>query len=878
MGEVYRGRDTRLAREVALKILPDAFASDPDRLLRFEREAKTLASLNHPRIAQIYGFEQSALHEGRSSISALAMEFVDGEDLAARLSRGRIPVDEALAIARQIADALAAAHAAGVVHRDLKPANVKVRSDGTVKVLDFGLAKPTEKELGIGASGSINPADSPTITSPLTLHGMILGTAAYMAPEQAKGRPVDHRADVWAFGCVLYEMLTGERLFEGHSVTETLAEVLKKDVDYSRLPADTPHGVRRLLRRCLQRDPDRRLHAIADARLELEDDDDEVSTAVAPAPKRTARWLLAAACALAGLAIGGGAMWLARPADRIPDRVRSFTIAGAGFNFSGTAAISRDGRWLAYSPDAEAPPFKLFVRSLDSVDARQVAASNDTGLNPFFSPDGRWVAFFANATLYKAPVSGGEPQVIAPTPGPEFRQGAWAADGTIVVSTGITPGVSDGMWKLAPGATTLTRLTDDGDRDAHFAPEILPDGRTVLFTLRTTESVSIAAVPLDGGEIKTVLSGVRSPRYVSSGQLFFQRLGSDDLFVTRFDPAALSATGEPLRVATIAWVNELAAYAVADDGTLIYSAPGETAEQTRYSIVSVDREGQERVLLDEAGGYAQPRVSPDGRFILYRVIAQPFCDLWTLDLTRGTRTRVTFEGDNHDPIWEPNSRDITWNSQLPTGFELRSGPIDRSRPVRTLLKGSEMLAPGAWTRDRRMLAYVESESSGGLAARPSATASAINLFDAERGGSHPFVKTRFQERHPAFSPDGRWIAWVSNETGRDEVYIKHVTGGEGRLQISTDGGMSPVWSPDGRELFYGAGSQLMSVTMKLGATAQASRPRRVLEGPYTWERPENYDIMPDGRAFVFIKRAGNVGSAAVLRVVLNWSQLTGGGR
>jgi serine/threonine-protein kinase len=870
MGEVYRARDAKLARDVALKILPPALAGDADRLLRFEREARTLAALNHPHIAQIYGFEQTSATAEQPALSALAMEFVDGDDLAARLARGRPPLDEALAIARQVADALAAAHAAGIVHRDLKPANIKVRPDGTVKVLDFGLAKPS-------AASETRPdsLNSPTITSPITMQGMLLGTAAYMAPEQAKGRHVDHRADIWAFGCVVYELVTGARLFGGESVPETLASVLKTDVDLSPLPAETPPPVRRLLRRCLQRDPDRRLHAIADARLELEElSVTESPIAVAPRASAGRGWMMPAALIAASLAAGAGVMWLARPAVPLDARVRTFAVPGAGFNFAGLAAISRDGRLLAYAPDAEASPFRLYLRSLASFDQREIVASLETGLNPFFSPDGQWLAYFTNSSLYKMRVDGGNAEVIAPMSGYAFRQGAWGHDGTIVVSTGVTPGVSDGLWMLAPGSSTPSRLTDAKGREAHVSPEILPDGQTVLFTVLSAESASIAAIALDGGDSRVVLSGAHSPRFLASGHLFFQRNGTDDLMVTRFDPTRLAPAGEPQRVAPSATVNSVATYGVADDGTLIYSAPGETAENTRYSIVAIDREGHERVLLDALGSVGQPRVSPDGRSILYRVVGTPYCDLWTLDLERGTRTRVTVEGDNHEPAWHPGGRDVTWSSQLASGYELRIGPVDRSRPVRTLLKANVNLVPGNWTRDGRLLAYYEiSGSAAGPASSPDAR-STIHILDTQTGDTRRLTGARFRERDPAFSPDGQWIAWASNETGRFEIYIQRVRDGSGRLQISTDGGTYPVWSTGGGELFYAESSRMMRVALRLGSTPHAGRPERHFDGPYAWERFGNYDILPDG-SFAIIKRAGAVGNAAILRVVLNWPQLAG---
>jgi serine/threonine-protein kinase len=384
--------------------------------------------------------------------------------------------------------------------------------------------------------------------------------------------------------------------------------------------------------------------------------------------------------------------------------------------------------------------------------------------------------------------------------------------------------------------------------------------------------VSIAAVPLAGGEIRRVISDGRSSRYASSGHLFYQRSESDDLMVVGFDPERAMVSGTARRVTTVARVNEVAAFAVADDGTLAYSMPGEVTDWTRYTLVAVDQDGKERVLLDEIGTYAQPRVSPDGQKLLYRRISQPYCDLWTLDLARGTRTRVTIEGDNHNPLWHPNSTDISWSSELPSGHELRMGPIDRSRPVQTLAKGTQEFAPASWSHDGTTLAVVRPSASDSVRQRADDLTFDIDFLGATSGSTRPFLATPFSESQAAFSPAGEWIAWVSNESGRNEVYIERVSGG-GRLQISTEGGNYPVWSSDGRKVHYSDGSRLMAVDLPRGQTQQPGRPRVALEGAYAWDRSDNYDVIAGGRGFVVVKRTGQLGATATLRVVLNWQQL-----
>lgn len=857
MGEVYRARDTRLDRDVAIKVLPKGFVADPERIARFEREAKALATLNHPHIAQIYGVEES------SGTRALVMELVEGETLADRLGRGAIPIEEVLPIARQIAEALEAAHDKGIVHRDLKPANIKLRPDGTVKVLDFGLAKAIEgsgRSGGSDRSSEDNALNSPTITSPaMTAAGLIIGTAAYMSPEQARGHAIDHRADVWAFGAILFELLSGHRPFAADTVSDTIAAVLTRHPDLGSLPAGTPAHVRRVLERCLQKDARRRFYAIADVRLDLED------AAGAPAePHRQSRSRTVVALA-AGAALGAAvaAMWIL--ANRVLDApsVRSFTIPGAGFNTVSQTAISPDGKWIAYSPAVDSGPFRLYVRALDSFDEREVAVGS-TQLNPFFSPDSKWVAYFNENTLQKVLLAGGTPQRIA-TVSPGISAGVWGRDGFIVLSANLNlQGVLRRPLARVPAdGGELALLLRPGEEESYLAPTILPDGRTVLATLVTPRTWSIVAVSIEGGERRVVLTDARTARFSPSGHLLFQRPSSGDLMAVRFDPTRLETLGDPVRLTAVAQVAESVAFSAADDGTLIYSGPSDTVEDSGFTIVSVDRTGAIAPVLSEPGSYSQPRASSNGRFLLYRVIGVPNCNVWMLDIIRGTRTRVTFDGDNHDPVWHPDGRAM-WSSVLAAGRVMRIARVDRAVEPVAIAETSHQRMPHAWSRDGSKLLFVEINPVTGrdLWLLPTA------------GDARPIAASKFDEDQGAFSPDGRWIAYVSNESGRDEVYIQPIEGDGGRVPISVNGGTGPLWSPDGRELFYAERAQLMGVDIDVrGATPEVSRPRKLLEGPFVWDRVDNYDISPDGKRFFFIRRAAGPTFSATLRVVLNWTAL-----
>ena len=858
MGEVYRARDTKLGRTVALKILPDVFAGDPDRVARFEREAKTLASLNHPHIAHVYGFEQSA------DSSALVMELVEGHDLSARVASGPVPLDEALPIAIQVAQALEAAHDQGIIHRDLKPANIKLRADGTVKVLDFGLAKALEQEPSLSGRGA-EALNLPTITSPaaLTVQGIVLGTATYMSPEQARGRAVDRRTDIWSFGVMLYEMLTGRQLFGAETVSDTIAAVLTREPALDALAPGTPPLLRRLLERCLQKDPARRFHHMADVRLELE----QIAAAPASMPEVTERsagrgwWRAPLAAAIVAAGLTGLSVWGVMSRPGTAPRRYSYTIPDAGFNTVSQSAISPDGRLLAYAPNVYAAPFRLRIRTLETFEEREVLSASSTGFSPFFSADGQWLAFFDDNVLYRVAVSGGVPERIAPAQAGN-GDGDWADDGTIVVSANfrIDNVLRRPLLRLAQGGT-FEPLTRPGASESHHDPEVLPGSKTVLFTMVTPKSSAIAAVPIGGGAPQIVLTDARGPRYSVAGQLMFQRSSSGELMSVGFDPVRLTIAGEPTRIATVAQVVNSPAFDVARDGTIIYSAPADIPTQAGYTTVAVDRAGVETMLVSQPSLWAEPRVSADGRTLLLRDIVSPNCDLWALDLARGTRTRVTLEGDNHNPVWRAADGLLTWGSQVEGVRGIRLARPDRPSQVTPLAEAPNERIPESWSPDGARLAFTETHP---------ATGQDILVLSVKSGSVQPFANSAFKETQPRFSRDGRWIAYVSNESGRDEVYIQPSEGNGGRLQISVEGGHSPLWSPDGRELFYVQRAELMAVKVDLRNTPpDIGRASKLLEGPYVWGRLGNFDITPDGRRFVFIRRGESADPPATLRVLLN---------
>jgi len=837
MGEVYRARDTKLSRDVALKVLPESFAADPDRLMRFEREAKTLASLNHPNIAAIYGIE------GADGTRALVMELVEGEDLSERTARGAIPVADAIAIARQIADALEAAHEQGIIHRDLKPANVKVREDGTVKVLDFGLAKA----LDAGTSEPTNPRTSePTMTSPaMTQMGMILGTAAYMAPEQARGKTVDRRADVWAFGVVLYEMLAGRRLFARDEVSDTLAAVLTAEPDMALLPPATPAAVRRLLARCLAKDRRQRLDSMGAARLDLEEARSPQSAEATPRAAAPLRGVLgtfllvAAGIALGALAVAVWPRASGSPADatasllaQVPAPPDTLLAFFDGFD------LSPDGTTLAFAARTSAGLRQIWIRSFDSATAAPIAGT-DNGAYPFWSPDGRSIAFFADYKLKRVNLDGSGLQTICDVPAVMFITGTWGTSGDILWATNYAAAVAGQRQRVfrvpASGGTPVV-LDELG---AAVRPFWLPDGRHFLYARAGDDAGGIWVADTGGSESRLVLAmngRGGAAQYAYGGGVVFANQ-NDALVAQRIDEASGEAVGAPVPIALDAgspkgWL------AVASDGrrvvAIVRSSPGspDNPGAPVGRLAWVDRQGRTTGTLGDAATYWTLRLAPDGNTAVVNLNN----DLWMLG-NDGRRVRFTDSGLNFNPVWSPSGQEVIFSQ----------GERGPSRPVRRgLAPGAPTLAlPGAiggpsdWSRDGRLLT-----SDGD-----------IHVYNLADGTSTPWLATRAQEWRARFSPDGRWVAFASNATGRFEVYVRAFDGAGQPIPVSTDGGDHPIWRQDGRELFFlSPGNDLMSASVTMsGDQISLGQPEKLFSIPLndaTREVYSPYDVAPDGQRFL----------------------------
>jgi len=864
MGEVYRARDPKLGRDVALKVLPEAFARDAERLARFQREAKVLASLSHPNIAPIYGLEDS------SSTHALVMELVEGPTLADRIKSGPIPIDEALRIARQIADALEYAHERGIVHRDLKPANVKVTKDDTVKVLDFGLAKALE-----GDASSIDIANSPTMSRMATQAGVLLGTAAYMSPEQAKGKVVDRRADIWAFGCVLYEMLTGKMAFRGESVTDTLAAVIKEDPNWELLPAATPMRVRVLLQRCLQKDPKQRLRDIGDARISLDEvlssAPDETVAAAGPSLVK-ARWL-SSAIGLAGLAIGaaiaGFAAWNLKPAPAKPV-IRTVINLPAGQRLAGlenlALALSPDGTKLAYVATTQGSSTQqIYLRAMDSAESKPIA-DTEGAVDPFFSPDGQWLGFFADGKLKKIPVNGTVAQTLGDVVNPHGA--SWGSEGTIAFVPGLS--VLSEMSDAGGGAQPLTRFVAGESADSW--PDFLPEGTAVMFLAVTPQTIAVQ--PIAGGPRKNLIQGQAGtmPRYASSGHLIYAQAG--ELMAVPFDPKRFEVTGSAVPavqgVLQSAELDGPAQYSVSATGSLVYVGGNLQANQRR--LVWVSRNGAEQPLAAPPRDYDQPRLSPDGRRIAVDIGDPPAgvqVDLY--DPARDTLSRWTFGGNNDEyPTWTPDGKRIAFMSDRGGALTVFWQLADGSGGLERLTDGQTTSVPFSWSPDGQLLAEVQ------VAAPTAPKISVLRLAD-RKAQRFQQTQTGAFEDAPQFSPDGHWIAYASDESGRREIYVQPYPGPGGKWQISTDGGNEPLWNHNGRELFYRDGDKMMAVDVSTQSGFAAGKPRQLFEGPYlknivAYARP-NYDVSPDGQRFLMIKPVEQQQAAPTqINVVLNWTE------
>ena len=879
MGEVYRARDSKLGREVAIKVLPAAFARDPERLARFQREAKFLASLNHPNIAAIYGLEDSG------NTRALIMELVEGATLADRIKPGPIPIDEALAIARQICEALEYAHERGVVHRDLKPANIKIAPEDSVKVLDFGLAKAVR-----GEAGAISAGDSPTLTEMATRAGVLLGTAAYMSPEQVKGKPVDRRADIWAFGCVLYEMLTGKKAFPADTVTETLAAVLKNEPDWSQLPSSTPIDVRVLLQRCLQKDARQRLRDIGDARVSLDEvlsgaaesaESSTVPQAFRPLWRRASPW---AAGVLAVVAAGlAGWNLKPRPAQASLGVVRfQIPLLQKANMTAGIFALSPDGHQLAFPAVGDEGVARIWVRPLDSLDVLPLAGTEGVMAVPFWSPDSRFIVFASGGKLKKIAVSGGPPEAICDWPY-LMTGGSWSRDGVIIFG-----GINGGLMRVpAAGgeAVPLTQAAADqlGIANHHSGPTFLPDGRHfIYFRWGPVDTAGVYLGSLDArpNEQSSVrlLATVSKPIYVPSlgpragkGNILFVQ---DRLLKAQaFDEHRLQLAGEPIPIADNIGVSfQQASFSASADGVLVYQVRSGEARQLEW----LDRQGKPLGVVGEpANAFYQAELSPGGTrgaVICGFALNQPIA-LWLLDFARGTSQRFTLGSSSAaSPVWSSDGSRIAFYSTRTGNSGIYQQSASGATAEELLLKSDNPAYPASWSRDGRFLLYtvVDPKTKGDLWVLP-------------LGGDRkpfPFLRTEFNEEGGRLSPDGHWVVYASDESGRSEIYVRpfspdaNPSGIEGKWLISSNGGVLPRWRGDGKELYYLVpDGTLMSVEAHTSPGFRADVPKPLFRVPLRSVSFDSaaWDVTEDGKRFLFPSLTPS--QQAPLTVVLNWQAL-----
>ncbi len=879
MGVVYAARDQRLDRRVALKALPETVAKDAERLARFEREAKVLASLSHPNIAAIHGIEDS------DGSRFLVLEFVEGEDLSRRIARGPIPIDEAIDIARQVAEALEAAHERGVVHRDLKPGNIKVTPEGKIKVLDFGLAKAVS-----GDGPAASSMDSPTITAEYTRPGLVLGTAGYMSPEQARGRGVDKRSDIWAFGCVLYECLTGRMAFAGETVTDSLGAILHKEPDWAALPLETPATVRLLLRRCLAKDRNKRLRDIGDARVELDEAGADPSTsalrlasgalkeAVAAerrsALRRSAPWLLVGVLALAGGALG----WIAWSATRPqPKPILSLLADVAGNDgFAGAPgspiALSPDGTLLAYVV-AASDGRHLWVRKLGEQEGVMLSGTEEA-MSPFFSPDGQWIAFFTVNKLKKVSVSGGAAMTLCDVTN-NSRGGTWGDDGSIV----FAPTTRSGLMRVAESGGTPEPMTTLGQSEkaketSHRWPQALPGGRGLIFTSRSSTAGDFNNTDLcvysHQTKTATILHhGGSYARYVPSGHLVFVREATIFAAPMDLDGLRLTSAPVPLREGVMFQPSTGAAkLAFSESGTLVYQPGTDTSSVS--TVAWIDRAGALTPILAQEDMYQSPALSPDGTRLALQKGEILAADVWVYDLARQAMTRLTFGASTDGrPLWMPDGTRIVFYSEADHEpvWNVYWKPADGTGEAERLTTGENNHTPSSISPDGRVLLFDESNPVSGFDIMKMS-------LDGERK-TEPFLMTPSDERYGQVSPDGKWVAYASAESGRWDVFVRPLSGGGGRWQVNTTGmGVYPKWSADGRELFYTQEDFMMSAAVTVeGSTLKIDTPRQL----FTWKRGgwpgwAPFDVSPDGQRFVALVRRDDASDQMRGRAmfVLNW--------
>ena len=889
MGEVYRARDSRLNRDVAVKVVRPALVQDAAHLARFQREAQLLAALNHPNVAQIHGVEDAGDYR------AIVMELIEGPTLADRLAVAALPLDEVLAIARQIVEALEAAHSNGIIHRDLKPANIKVRDDGVVKVLDFGLAKAFEQDSAAGASATT----SPTISMHATVGGIILGTAAYMSPEQARGKPVDKRADIWAFGAVLYEMLTGRRAFDADDTSDTLALVLTKDPDWAALPPSTPPAIRRLLRRCLERDRKQRLPDIAAARLEIDDamtmpKEDAAGASHAGAPHAGWRWLLPFAAGAVLVAIVAAGMTAMRRPTPLSPAVARFGInlpvdqqLAISFN-DRDLAVTPNGTHVVYTAGAES---QLVVRALDRLDPMPLAGATNARA-PFISPDAQWVGFFdrldegittgpvVGGALKRVPIGGGPPIVIAPISGGS-RGATWGDDDAIIFATSDP---ATGLLRVAARGgepEVLTRPDPKNDERDHHYPSLLPEGRGVVFTVVPGgPQRRVAVLDLKTGQARTLIRSGSQARYLETGHIVYEDGGA--LWAVRFDVTTLDVVGDPVPVLErVTWSTATANLAFSRNGLLVY-APSAGAGDRR-SLVWVDRHGAESPIGSPQRRYLLPRLSPDGSRVAVSINDGRELGYWTWDfsLAKLTPLQAGPEPFGSFSVWSADGRHLIVGG----ASKLYRRAVDGTGSDEHLTDAS----PDA--RQRRAVAVSPDGSKlifEQLMTGGSYDLMVLSLDDAVRSNAAPanrtstLLGTPSDERNPSFAPDGRWIAYESNRTGQFQVYVRPFPNvGDADHQISTAGGRTPLFAPDGREVFFVSGSALMSAPVQLTPAFRAGNPAKlfdtssvILDGRRMGNTGRTFDVSRDGGRFLMLKDDEAAAAEQAVRpniiVVQNW--------
>jgi eukaryotic-like serine/threonine-protein kinase len=868
MGEVYRARDTRLDRIVAIKVLPPHLADRPELRERFEREARTVASLNHPHICVLYDIGQ------QDGTDFLVMEYLEGETLAQRLNKGPLSLEQVLQYAIEIADALDKAHRKGVTHRDLKPGNIMLTKSGS-KLLDFGLAK-----LRQNGAPAAPLSQLPTAQNAITAEGTILGTLQYMAPEQLEGKEADARTDIFAFGVVVYEMATGKKAFEGKTSASVMAKILETDPPpMSSLQPMTPPALDHSVKKCLAKDPEDRWQTARDVWHEMkwiaESGSQIASQRSAPVKGIRAlgqrALILSLGALLLGLAIASLAVWNLKPAPLRPVSRTVITLPPgqqlAGLDSGLAVALSPDGTHLAYVA-RQGGTQQLYLRAMDSLEARPIPGT-EGAVNPFFSPDGQWLGFFAGGKLKKVSVSGGAALNLGDAAA--SRGASWGSQGMIAfapTNVSALQQVSDAGGAPQP----LTRL-EKGDASQRW-PEFLPGGKAVLFAAGASgiafSDARVAVQSLGTGERRNLIQAGTHPRYAPSGHLVYAQGGS--LMAVPFDAQRLEMTGTAVPVVEGVLqspVTGAAQYSFSSAGSLAYVPGGIQSAQLR--LVWVSRNGAEQPLAAPAHAYLNPRLSPDSRRVAVGITEQD-SQVWLYDLSRETLTRFTFEGSvNYFPTWTPDGKRIAFQSNKEGPSNVFWQPADGSGGLERLTTSEYIQAPNSWSPDGQLLAFVE--------VNPSTQRDiwVLPLGDPGTPGqarkAQPFLRTRFDEAVPRFSPDGRWLAYISNESGRYEIYVQPYPGPGGKWQISTEGGTEPVWNRNGRELFYRSGDKMMAVDIATQPDFAAGTPRMLFEGRYE-PAPvpaANYDVSPDGQRFLMLKPSAAAEAAPTqINVVLNW--------